>query len=69
MSIENIVRAVAGFFIMLSVALSHFHHQYWLFFTLFVGLNLFQSAFTGVCPLVNILKALGFKEAGCGTKK
>ncbi|MEJ2212812.1 MAG: DUF2892 domain-containing protein [Gammaproteobacteria bacterium] len=38
-----------------------FHHEYWLYFTAFVGLNVFQSAFTGFCPLAMILKAIGFK--------
>ncbi len=66
MSIDRIVFAVAGTFIMLSLALGMsisplFHHEYWLFFTAFVGLNLFQSAFTGFCPLAIILKALGAK--------
>ncbi|QEP44589.1 DUF2892 domain-containing protein [Ectothiorhodospiraceae bacterium BW-2] len=67
MSIERIVFAVAGFFIMLSLALGVeaspiYHHSYWLFFTAFVGLNLFQTAFTGLCPMFFILKALGFKK-------
>lgn len=66
MSIDRIVFAVAGFFIMLSVALGMpmspiFHHEYWLFFTAFVGVNLFQSSFTGFCPMVLILKAFGAK--------
>lgn len=66
MSIERIVLAFAGFMIMLSVALGMpgspvFHHVYWLYFTAFVGLNLFQSAFTGFCPLAMILKAMGRK--------
>lgn len=66
MSIERIVMAFAGFMIMLSVALGTagspiFHHHYWLFFTAFVGLNLFQSAFTGFCPLALILKKMGKK--------
>jgi len=66
MSIERIVMAFAGLMIMLSVALGAaaspiFHHEYWLFFTAFVGLNLFQSAFTGFCPLAMILKKLGRK--------
>jgi hypothetical protein len=66
MSIDRIVFAVAGFFILLSVALGMaasplFHHEYWLFFTAFVGLNLLQSAFTGFCPLALILKAVGAK--------
>ena len=66
MSVERIVLAFAGFMIMLTVALGMagspiFHHEYWLFFTAFVGLNLFQSAFTGFCPLAIILKAMGKK--------
>jgi hypothetical protein len=66
MSIERIVMAFAGFMIMLTVALGMagspiFHHQYWLFFTAFIGFNLLQSAFTGFCPLALILKAMGRK--------
>jgi NO-binding membrane sensor protein with MHYT domain len=66
MSIDRIVFAVAGFFITLSLALGMsisplFQHEYWLFFTAFVGLNLFQSAFTGFCPLAMILKLFGAK--------
>ena len=66
MSIERIVMAFAGVMIMLTIALGMagspiFHHQYWLFFTAFVGFNLFQSAFTGFCPLAIILKKMGKK--------
>lgn len=66
MSIERIVLAFAGFMILLSVALGMpgspiFHHEYWLYFTGFVGLNLLQSAFTGFCPLAAILKKMGKK--------
>jgi hypothetical protein len=39
--------------------LAHFHHQNWLWFTGFVGLNLFQSGFTQFCPLFNILEKMG----------
>ncbi|MGD8497421.1 MAG: DUF2892 domain-containing protein [Chromatiales bacterium] len=59
MTIDRIVLAVAGSFILISVVLSQLHHPYWLFFTGFVGLNLLQSAFTGFCPLAKILKATG----------
>ncbi|TCT22348.1 YgaP family membrane protein [Thiobaca trueperi] len=59
MSIDRIVFAVAGAFILISVALAHFVSPYWLWFTVFVGANLFQSAFTGFCPLAMILKKLG----------
>ena len=62
MTIERIVLAVAGAFIMISLALAHYHHPAWLYFTAFVGFNLFQSAFTGFCPMAMILKALGFKS-------
>jgi hypothetical protein len=66
MSVERIVLAFAGFMIMLSLALGMagspiFHHHYWLYFTAFIGLNLFQSAFTGFCPLATILKKMGKK--------
>ncbi|SDY24377.1 Protein of unknown function [Allochromatium warmingii] len=63
MSIERIVFAVAGAFIVLSLVLAHFVSPYFLWFTAFVGANLFQSAFTGFCPLALILKKLG-KQSG-----
>lgn len=59
MSIERIVLAFAGTFILLTLALAHFHHPNWLWFTAFVGANLLQSAFTGFCPLASILKKFG----------
>jgi hypothetical protein len=58
-NIDRTVMAFAGLMIMLSVALAHYHHPYWLWFTAFVGLNLFQSSFTGFCPLATILKKIG----------
>lgn len=68
MTIDRMILAFAGFFILLSLALGWeqsplFHSTNWHWFTAFVGLNLFQSAFTGFCPLANILKALGAKPA------
>jgi hypothetical protein len=69
MTVNRIVRIVAGFFIMLSLGLAHFTGQAdlsklsWLWFTLFVGANLFQSGFTSFCPLDTILKKLGVPEA------
>ena len=68
MSIDRIVLAVAGFMILLTLALGMagspiLHHHYWLYFTGFVGLNLLQSAFTGFCPLASILKKMG-KQSG-----
>ena len=69
MTIERYLRLVAGFFVLLSVALAWWVHPYWLAFTAFVGLNLFQSAFTNWCPLVSILRKLGVPEAGRGCPK
>lgn len=70
MNAERIVRIVAGFFILLSLSLGAeasplFVSNYFLGFTAFVGLNLFQSGFTRVCPLNNILARLGFKASSC----
>lgn len=70
MSAERIVRIVAGFFILLSLSLGVeasplFVSSYFLGFTAFVGLNLFQSGFTRVCPLNNILGKLGIKANSC----
>ncbi|MDH3355349.1 MAG: DUF2892 domain-containing protein [Chromatiales bacterium] len=66
MSIDRVVFFVAGLFIMLSLALGVqgspiFHHEYWLWFTAFVGANLFQSSITGFCPMVIFLKMFGLK--------
>jgi len=63
MSIERIVFAVAGSFILVSLLLAHYHSPNWLWFTAFVGANLLQSAFTGFCPMATILKKLG-KQPG-----
>lgn len=67
MTINRIVRVVAGFFVLLSLGLGIsgspiFVNANFLWFTAFVGANLFQSGFTNLCPLVGILKKLGFKE-------
>lgn len=66
MNAERIIRIVAGSFVLLSLSLGVqaspiFVSEYFLFFTAFVGLNLFQSGFTQVCPLNNILSKLGVK--------
>lgn len=62
MTINRYLRMIAGFFVMLSVALGYYHSPYWYFFTAFVGLNLFQSAFTNWCPMITFLRKLGIKE-------
>jgi hypothetical protein len=59
MKMENIIRAVAGGFVLASLGLGYLHSPYWHLFTAFVGLNLLQSAFTGFCPLQTVLGRLG----------
>lgn len=73
MAIENVIRAFAGAVVMLSLAFGVaasplFHSTNWLWLTAFVGFNLFQSAFTRLCPLESVLRRLGLKSAGtaCG---
>lgn len=63
MNVERYLRLVAGFFVMLSVALAVWVDHRFLYFTAFVGLNLFQSAFTNWCPMVAILRKLGVPHA------
>ncbi len=67
MNINRIVRIVAGFFVLLSLSLGVeasplFVSTNWLWFTAFVGANLFQSGFTTFCPLDSILKRLGVRD-------
>jgi hypothetical protein len=63
MTIDRIVLAVAGSFVLISAILAATVSPLWLWFTGFVGLNLLQSAFTGFCPLATILKKMG-KQPG-----
>jgi hypothetical protein len=62
MSIDRIVFAFAGFMILASLLLGIFVSPYWYWLTAFVGANLFQSAFTGFCPLALILRRLGVQS-------
>ncbi|MBE0656891.1 MAG: DUF2892 domain-containing protein [Bryobacteraceae bacterium] len=61
MNVDRYLRLIAGLVIMLTVWLSFAHDPRWLYFTAFVGLNLFQSAFTNWCPAMTILRKLGVK--------
>jgi hypothetical protein len=68
MTINRVVRTIAGTFILLSLALGVeaspiYHSSYWLWFTAFVGINLFQSGLTNWCLMDKILKKLGVREA------
>ena len=74
MTIERIIRIMAGFFVLLSLALGIpespvFVSKWFLAFTAFVGLNLLQSGFTGFCPPEKLLAKMGFKRGdgvSCG---
>ena len=59
MSIDRIVLAFAGFMVLASLLLGLLVSPYWFWLTAFVGANLFQSSFTGFCPLAMILRKLG----------
>ena len=67
MTVERGVRLMAGVMILASLALAHFVSLSWLWLTAFVGLNLLQSAFTNWCPVMSIFRAMGMKDANCGT--
>ena len=61
MNVDTAVRGIAGFFVLLSVALGHWVNPWWFAFTAFVGLNLLQSAFTGWCPMMWVLRKAGMR--------
>ena len=73
MTVERIIRAMAGTFVLLSLALGVqaspiYHSSYWLIFTAFVGANLLQSSFTGFCLPEILLVRLGIKRGNsCST--
>ena len=66
MSIDRIVRFVAGTMVLVGLALAHFVHADWVWLSAFVGLSLAQSGLTNFCPMSFMLKKMGMKEEGCG---
>ncbi len=62
MTVDRYLRMFAGLFVLLSLALGYRVNHNWYFFTAFVGLNLFQSAFTNWCPMITFLKKLGVRS-------
>jgi hypothetical protein len=67
MTVERTLRLIAGFFVSAAVLLGIFVHPGFLWFVLFVGLNLLQSGFTNWCPMMSLLRRLGFTPAApCG---
>lgn len=63
MDLHAWIRAIAGTFVLASVGLGAFVSPYFLLFTAFVGANLLQSAFTGTCPMMALLRRLGVRES------
>ncbi len=62
MTVEQGLRALAGFFVLASLALGYFVHPAWLLLTAFVGANLLQSGFTNACPAMTIFRKLGLPD-------
>ncbi len=62
MNVQKTMYAIIGIFVFISALLGYFHSQYWLFFTMFVGLNLIQFSVSGFCPLEKILKYIQSKK-------
>lgn len=62
MHVNEWLRAIAGALIVISVGLAHLVSPWFLLFTAFVGLNLFQSAFTRWCPMMSLLRRLGVRD-------
>ena len=66
MTLEPALRLIAGTFVIASVLLGMYVDARFLWFTLFVGANLFQSGLTRWCPMMAFLRRLGLREAGAG---
>ncbi|QQS40049.1 MAG: DUF2892 domain-containing protein [Acidobacteriota bacterium] len=62
MTVNEMLRLIAGGFVVISVVLGVFVSPYFFLFTAFVGLNLAQSAFSGWCPMMTFLRKAGFRE-------
>jgi len=63
--IDRFLRGIAGALLLVSLLLAHYVSPLWLWFTAFIGLNLFQSAFTNWCPMMWILQKLGVNKDCC----
>ena len=63
MNVNRYLRMIAGAIVMLSLALGFWVNPWWYLFTGFVGLNLFQSAFTNWCPMMTILRKSGVRDS------
>ena len=66
MSLDRAIMAFAGVMILVSILLTKFVHPNWFWLTVFIGVNLFQSAFTGFCPAGKVMSKLGIGKGGTG---
>jgi len=67
MTLDRVMFAFAGAMVLLSVVLTQFVSPYFMWFTVFVGANMLQSAFTGFCPAAKLFARLGV-PSGCAFK-
>ena len=63
MTVNEALRLVAGLMILISLALTQYHSPNWMWFTVFIGVNLLQSSITKWCLMMTILKKVGLKES------
>ena len=63
MTVDQLIHIIAGTFVVVSVAFGYWVSPYFYLFTVFVGLNLVQSGFSGWCPMMTFLRRIGFKDA------
>ena len=61
MTVDRAVRLMAGVMILISLALTHWVNPKWIWFTVFIAVNLLQSAFTNWCPAISLFRKLGLK--------
>ena len=62
MTLNEMLRLIAGSFVLATLALGYWVHPAWFLFTAFVGLNLVQSAFTHTCPMMWLLRRAGVRD-------
>ena len=62
MKLNNALRLIAGVFVLIAVVLGATVHPYWNYLAVYVAVNLIQSAFTGWCPMMALLRKLGVQE-------
>ena len=62
MNLDRSVMMFAGIMVLLSLILTQWHHPYWMWFTVFIGLNMIQASITGFCPVALLMKKVGIKD-------